>query len=248
MMCLQPAARDYLLFGCSGTFNAYAHSEQAVKSPSFIWLVTSNRVCCPHCLLQAVQLPKLQSLHLPHWDNGDCSSSRSSSSSTSSSTGNSNDNNSNCIPRMPAAAAAHLTALTRLQLPDLRCLPGGLQLPGLKVASVLSGKLDVAAVAAFAPNLQQLCCIRLEIPSTAAATTAATAPAVPVSANTSTAAHAGAIAAATPAASVAAALPHCTHFGGQAVCVTGAACPAAAAAAFAAAFPSLAVMFRVPLV
>jgi hypothetical protein len=60
---------------------------------------------------QVAQLQQLSSVRLPSWDPDSAAG----------------------IPRLPAAAAAFLTALSRLDLDEPAYLPQGLTLPGLKV-------------------------------------------------------------------------------------------------------------------
>jgi hypothetical protein len=60
---------------------------------------------------QVTQLPQLSSVRLPSWDLDSAAG----------------------IPQLPAAAAAFLTALTRLDLDEPAYLPQGLTLTGLKV-------------------------------------------------------------------------------------------------------------------
>jgi hypothetical protein len=116
----------------------------------------------------------------------------------------------------------------------------------LQAASFLSHEVsvDLAAVAAFAPNLQQLGCRRLEITPPLPAADAAAAAAAANPANTAQQQQQGALEP-NPAP---AALLSLTHFGGQAVTVAAASSPSEAAAAFGRAFPSLRVMYRVPQV
>jgi hypothetical protein len=129
----------------------------------------------------------------------------------------------------------------------------------LQAASFLSHEvsLELAAVAAFAPNLEQLGCRRLEItPAPAAAAIPAAAAAAAGLPDPPDAAMNYAqqqqqqqgFAAEPQAPAAAVALLKLTHFGGQAVTVPAANSPAEAAAAFGAALPSLRVMYRVPQV
>lgn len=142
---------------------------------------------------------------------------------------------------------------------------------GLRAASLLSNEVpaSLTAIAAFAPNLQQLGCRRLELMLHLTAEAAA--------ADVTQAQNAGHMPVAAPddvdqadeaqedqlaaiavqnaavgevaiqaAAAALAVLPHVTHFGGQVVTVVGAMSPEQAAAAFGHVFPNMKVRHKHP--